>query len=170
MNHRLSNAAGLLALIAQGEGETVEFKRSVAELEQVVETVAGLANTSGGLVLIGVGPKGEVIGVDLRDQQRHVIGHPEGRRVAHHEDARTYAELNERVNQLVRAVRAEGLQPGDGVATLVFSCYGEERFLSEIRAGWDGTFYRVAKSKSRERLAKAAGSPGSVLVIAAHGR
>ncbi|MBK9234087.1 MAG: putative DNA binding domain-containing protein [Anaerolineae bacterium] len=65
MNHRLSNPADLLALIAQGEGETVEFKRSVAELEQVVETVAGLANTSGGLVLIGVGPKGEVIGVDV---------------------------------------------------------------------------------------------------------
>lgn len=59
---------------------------------------------------------------------------------------------------------------GDGVATLVFTCYGEERFLSEIRAGWDGTYYRVAKSKSRERLAKGAGSPGTVLVIAARGR
>ena len=74
MNHRLSNPADLLALIAQGEGETVEFKRSVAELEQVVETVAGLANTRGGLVLIGVGPKGEVIGVD--------VGQVTGERVA----------------------------------------------------------------------------------------
>jgi len=45
MNHRLSNPADLLALIALGESETVEFKRSVAELEQVVETVAALANT-----------------------------------------------------------------------------------------------------------------------------
>ena len=43
MNHRLSNPTDLLALIAQGESETVEFKRSVAELEQVVETVAALA-------------------------------------------------------------------------------------------------------------------------------
>jgi len=65
MNHRLSNPADLLALIALGESETVEFKRSVAELEQVVETVAALANTRGGLVLIGVGPKGEVVGVDV---------------------------------------------------------------------------------------------------------
>lgn len=55
----------LPALIAQGESETVEFKRSVAELEQVVETVAALANTRGGLVLIGVGPKGEIAGVDV---------------------------------------------------------------------------------------------------------
>jgi ATP-dependent DNA helicase RecG len=65
MNHRLSNPTDLLALIAQGESETVEFKRSVAELEQAVETVAALANTRGGLVLIGVSPKGEVIGVDV---------------------------------------------------------------------------------------------------------
>jgi ATP-dependent DNA helicase RecG len=57
--------ADLPALIAQGEGETLEFKRSVAELEQVVETVAALANTRGGLVLIGVSPKGEVVGVDV---------------------------------------------------------------------------------------------------------
>ena len=65
MNHRLSNPTDLLALIAQGESETVEFKRSVAELEQAVETVAALANTRGGLVLIGVSPKGEVVGVDV---------------------------------------------------------------------------------------------------------
>lgn len=55
----------LPALIAQGEGETLEFKRSVAELEQVVETVAALANTRGGLVLIGVGPTGEIAGVNV---------------------------------------------------------------------------------------------------------
>ena len=55
----------LESLLSQGEGETVEFKRSVAELEQVVETVAALANTRGGLVLIGVGPTGEVVGVDV---------------------------------------------------------------------------------------------------------
>ncbi|PKO20825.1 MAG: hypothetical protein CVU38_18025, partial [Chloroflexi bacterium HGW-Chloroflexi-1] len=45
----------LLALIAGGEGETIEFKRSVAELEKAVETVAAFANTRGGVVLIGVG-------------------------------------------------------------------------------------------------------------------
>lgn len=55
----------LPALIAQGESETVEFKRSVAELEQAVETVAALANTRGGLVLIGVNPAGEITGVDV---------------------------------------------------------------------------------------------------------
>jgi len=65
MNCPMSNPADLLTLIAQGESETVEFKRSVAELEQVVETIVALANTHGGLVLIGVGPKDEVVGVDV---------------------------------------------------------------------------------------------------------
>ena len=62
------------ALLARGEGETLEFKRSVAELDQVIETVAALANTRGGLVLIGVSPKGEVIGVD--------VGYETGERIA----------------------------------------------------------------------------------------
>jgi ATP-dependent DNA helicase RecG len=55
----------LAALIAAGEGETLEFKRSVAELDQVVETIAAFANTRGGIVLIGVGPDGSVLGVDV---------------------------------------------------------------------------------------------------------
>ena len=61
-------------------------------------------------------------------------------------------------------------ESGDGVSSLVFSCYGTERFLTEVRSGWDGTRLRVAKTKSEERLAKAAASPGTVLVIAARSR
>jgi ATP-dependent DNA helicase RecG len=57
--------ANLLTLIAQGESETLELKSSVAELEQVVETVVALANTRGGLVLIGVKPDGGIRGVDI---------------------------------------------------------------------------------------------------------
>ncbi|MGB3218419.1 MAG: helix-turn-helix domain-containing protein [Anaerolineae bacterium] len=74
MPNNLSAPTDLPALIAQGEGETLEFKRSVAELEQVVETVVALANTRGGLVLIGIGPDGRVVGVD--------VGQVTGERVA----------------------------------------------------------------------------------------
>ena len=61
-------------------------------------------------------------------------------------------------------------ESGDGVSSFVFACYGTERFLTEVRSGWDGTRLCVAKTKSEERLAKAAESPGTVLVIAARGR
>jgi predicted HTH transcriptional regulator len=39
----------LQALIAQGEGRQLELKRSLAELETAVRTLAAFANTEGGL-------------------------------------------------------------------------------------------------------------------------
>lgn len=55
----------LRALIAQGESETLEFKRSTAELTKAIRTVAALANTRGGHVIIGVAPDGRIIGMDI---------------------------------------------------------------------------------------------------------
>jgi len=54
----------LRALIAQGESETLEFKRTVGEIKQAIQTVAALANTRGGRVIIGVNNDGRIIGVD----------------------------------------------------------------------------------------------------------
>lgn len=49
-------------LIAQGEGQQVEFKKSVAELDKVIQALAAFANTNanGGCVLIGVVDKGKI--------------------------------------------------------------------------------------------------------------
>ncbi|MEK6845873.1 MAG: RNA-binding domain-containing protein, partial [Nanoarchaeota archaeon] len=44
------------------ESEKVELKPSLSQIDEVVETVAAFANTSGGKILIGVSDKGEVIG------------------------------------------------------------------------------------------------------------
>lgn len=55
----------LLSLIAQGEGEMLEFKRSAAELDQAVKTVAAFANTRGGIVLIGVSPDSSIKGIEI---------------------------------------------------------------------------------------------------------
>ncbi|MDI6793616.1 MAG: putative DNA binding domain-containing protein [bacterium] len=54
--------AELLTLIKQGEGQRLEFKKSVAELDRVIHTLAAFANTNsdGGHVLIGVGDKGKI--------------------------------------------------------------------------------------------------------------
>jgi len=53
------------ALIAQGEGQKLEFKRSLAELERGVRTVAAFANTEGGHLLFGVRDSGEIIGMTV---------------------------------------------------------------------------------------------------------
>jgi len=49
-------------LIAQGEGQRLEFKESVAEIDRVIQTLSAFANTNpdGGCVLIGVGDRSKV--------------------------------------------------------------------------------------------------------------
>jgi len=54
-----------LALITQGEGQQVELKRSLAELETGVRSVAAMANADGGHVIFGVRKDGTVLGVPI---------------------------------------------------------------------------------------------------------
>lgn len=65
-------AQKVLEIIAQGEGETVEFKKSMGQLRRAVETTVAFANTRGGHLLIGVRQDGEVVGVTGTDPVRRV--------------------------------------------------------------------------------------------------
>lgn len=60
-------------LISQGEGQTLEFKRSPAEIDKAIQELTSFANTSGGTVLIGVSDKGKVIGVDPSETTKDQI-------------------------------------------------------------------------------------------------
>ena len=55
----------ILSLITQGEGQRLEFKKSVAELDRVIQTLTAFANTNsdGGCILVGIGDKGKAKGV-----------------------------------------------------------------------------------------------------------
>ena len=55
----------LHALIAEGEGERLEFKTSLAEQNAVIETLTAFAHKSGGTVLIGVKNDGTVVWIDI---------------------------------------------------------------------------------------------------------
>jgi ATP-dependent DNA helicase RecG len=61
------------ALIAQGEGQRVEFKRSLAELETGVRAVAAMANTDGGCVIFDVRDDGTIVGVRIGAQTRERV-------------------------------------------------------------------------------------------------
>jgi hypothetical protein len=50
------------ARIAEGEGKSVEFKRGLPRDEKTARTLCAFANTRGGLLLIGVGDRGEILG------------------------------------------------------------------------------------------------------------
>ena len=49
-------------LVQQGESETLEFKKSTAQFRRAMETLCGMLNGSGGRVLIGVTPRGCILG------------------------------------------------------------------------------------------------------------
>lgn len=52
----------LLRSIAAGEGKNLEFKRGLPGDAKVARTLCAFANTRGGLLLIGVGDRGEIVG------------------------------------------------------------------------------------------------------------
>ncbi len=54
-------------LVAAGESESVEFKKSTAELNRVGETLCAFLNGQGGTVLIGVAPGGGLVGQQVSD-------------------------------------------------------------------------------------------------------
>ncbi|MBI2060371.1 MAG: putative DNA binding domain-containing protein [Nitrospirae bacterium] len=58
----------LAALVKQGEGTTLEFKRSTGELKEGMQTLCAFLNVSGGTVLFGVRPEGTIEGQDVSDK------------------------------------------------------------------------------------------------------
>jgi len=60
-------------LISQGEGQRLELKRSLAELETGVRAAAAMANTDGGHILFGVRDDGTILGVQIGAQTRERV-------------------------------------------------------------------------------------------------
>ncbi|MBX0289371.1 ATP-binding protein [Hymenobacter sp. HSC-4F20] len=74
----------LRELIRQGEGERLEFKKRTTHPTRIARTLASLANTHGGRVLVGVDDDGRIVGVrdaeeeiyQLREAAEHYIDPP----------------------------------------------------------------------------------------------
>ncbi|WP_151088735.1 RNA-binding domain-containing protein [Hymenobacter baengnokdamensis] len=63
----------LRALISQGEGERLEFKKKTTHPTRIARTLASLANTHGGQVLVGVDDDGRVVGVRDAEEEMFVL-------------------------------------------------------------------------------------------------
>ena len=63
-----ANAKQLAALVKEGEGPALEFKRSTGELKEGMQTLCAFLNGSGGRVLFGVRPEGTIEGQAVSDQ------------------------------------------------------------------------------------------------------
>ncbi len=52
-------------MIAGGESESVEFKPSLSQTDKIMETVSAFSNTEGGVIVVGISDKGNVLGVGI---------------------------------------------------------------------------------------------------------
>lgn len=59
-------------IIGRGEGLTIEFKRTIRSAEKIAKTIAAFANTSGGVLFIGIEDDGSVSGItsELKELQK----------------------------------------------------------------------------------------------------
>ena len=60
--------ARLLALVEQGESETLEFKKTTGERKDAAQTLCAMLNHRGGHVLFGVEPNGRILGQQVADR------------------------------------------------------------------------------------------------------
>lgn len=60
-------------IAARGESQTVEFRNTTAQLPRAGETLCGMLNSDGGVVLIGVSASGELQGQDVSDSTQQEI-------------------------------------------------------------------------------------------------
>lgn len=73
-NHKLPGSlAELEKNICQGESETLEFKKSLAQLKPAMETLCGFLNSKGGMIVIGANQEGKLIGSEVTDNTRQEI-------------------------------------------------------------------------------------------------
>lgn len=63
----------LQKILAEKESDTVEFKKSTSLLRPTFETICAFLNGHGGIVLIGINDKCQIVGQDISDSTRQEI-------------------------------------------------------------------------------------------------
>lgn len=90
-------------MIETGESETVEFKKSTAELEAAFRTVCAFLNGVGGIVVLGVNNAGKVVGQDVADSTKKMIAAYIGKIEPHTQLDITYPKIKGRTIIVIKA-------------------------------------------------------------------
>lgn len=56
-------------LINSGESKTLDFKQKVTSKEKIARTLAAMANTDGGIILIGLSDQKKITGIDPEEEK-----------------------------------------------------------------------------------------------------
>lgn len=80
-NHRNMNIeiAYIRSIASNNEGVDVEFKETTGQLSRGMETLCGMINGRGGIVVFGVNNMGKIIGQEVSDKTTREIGDALGR-------------------------------------------------------------------------------------------
>ena len=62
------------ALASNHEGVDVEYKETTGQLNRGMETLCGMVNGKGGIVIFGVTNKGNIVGQEVGDKTTREIG------------------------------------------------------------------------------------------------
>lgn len=60
-------------LIFEGEGVSLDFKKTITRCEKIARTMVSFANNKGGRLLIGVADDGTIKGVKFEEEERYMI-------------------------------------------------------------------------------------------------
>jgi predicted HTH transcriptional regulator len=60
-------------MIFEGEGVSLDFKKTITSCEKIARTMVSFANNKGGRLLIGVADDGTINGVKSEDEERYMI-------------------------------------------------------------------------------------------------
>jgi predicted HTH transcriptional regulator len=60
-------------MIFEGEGVSLDFKKTISSCEKIARTMVSYANNKGGRLLIGVADDGTIKGVKSEDEERYMI-------------------------------------------------------------------------------------------------
>lgn len=60
-------------LILEGEGVSLDFKKTITSCEKIARTMVAFANNKGGRLLIGVADDGSIKGVKSEDEEKYMI-------------------------------------------------------------------------------------------------
>lgn len=60
-------------LIFEGEGVSLDFKKTITSCEKIAKTMVSFANNKGGRLLVGVADNGEIKGVKSEEEEKYML-------------------------------------------------------------------------------------------------
>ncbi len=92
-----------IQIIKKGESLTVEFKSKIDSVFKIAKTITSFANTSGGVLLIGVDDNGQIIGVESELRELEKLENA----VSHHIDQKLIVVLKSEIYDHKCVIRVE---------------------------------------------------------------